>query len=295
MFNKSLFLNSGMTAMTRISIICENTVGRPIPALGEHGFACLLETGQSTWLFDTGRGECLLHNLAVLGHDLDSIKGVILSHGHNDHTGGLKALLQKIGTCKVVAHPGVFTRRYWQGVHERREISIPFEKADLVACGADFDWRTQFSKIDEKLFYTGVIPRRHNSECGDPHLVCCHEKEPGHCPDPFTDDAAVAVETARGLVIVLGCAHSGLINTVEYIRDQCGNPPIHALLGGTHLGPASEEQFEATIRYLDTLQFDRLGVSHCTGQLRSAQLYARYPNKVFFANVGSVLEVSDEP
>ena len=109
--------------------------------------------------------------------------------------------------------------------------------------------------------------------------------------DEFFDDAALAIETEKGLVILLGCAHSGLINTVEHFRRELGGLRIHAIIGGTHLGPASDEQFAATVDYLKRLDFDRLGVSHCTGQVRSAQLYVHFPNKVFFANVGSTLRV----
>ena len=103
--------------------------------------------------------------------------------------------------------------------------------------------------------------------------------------------SALAIETEKGLVILLGCAHSGLINTVEHFRRELGDPRIHAIIGGTHLGPASDEQFAATVDYLKRLDFDQLGVSHCTGQVRSAQLYVHFPNKVFFANVGSTLRV----
>ena len=84
---------------------------------------------------------------------------------------------------------------------------------------------------------------------------------------------------------------SALINTIEHFRRELGDHRIHAIIGGTHLGPSSDEQFAATVDYLKRLDFDRLGVSHCTGQIRSAQLYAHFPNKVFFANVGSTLRI----
>jgi 7,8-dihydropterin-6-yl-methyl-4-(beta-D-ribofuranosyl)aminobenzene 5'-phosphate synthase len=109
--------------------------------------------------------------------------------------------------------------------------------------------------------------------------------------DKFPDDAALAIETTKGLVVLLGCAHSGLINTIEHFRCKLRNPHVHAIIGGTHLGPAGDEQFAATMDYLTRLDFDRLGVSHCTGQIRSAQLYTRFPNKVFFANVGTTLKL----
>ena len=113
----------------------------------------------------------------------------------------------------------------------------------------------------------------------------------GWVADEFPDDAALAIETPKGLVILLGCAHAGLVNTVEHFRNGLGNPRIHAIVGGTHLGPASDSQLAATLNYLTGLDFDRLGVSHCTGQIRYAQLHARFPSKVFFANVGTTLKV----
>ncbi len=112
-----------------------------------------------------------------------------------------------------------------------------------------------------------------------------------YTPDLFEDDAALAIRSAKGLLVVLGCAHAGLINTVDYFRKELGEEKVHAIVGGTHLGPASDEQFEATVDYLAELNPDRLGLSHCTGLRRSSQLYSRFPNKVFFANVGTTVKV----
>jgi 7,8-dihydropterin-6-yl-methyl-4-(beta-D-ribofuranosyl)aminobenzene 5'-phosphate synthase len=113
----------------------------------------------------------------------------------------------------------------------------------------------------------------------------------GCSPDSFEDDVALAIKTTKGLVVILGCAHAGLVNTVEHFRRKLGVESVHAIIGGTHLGPASDEQFTSTVDYLASLNPDRLGLSHCTGQIRAAQLYARFPNKVFFANVGTTVKV----
>jgi 7,8-dihydropterin-6-yl-methyl-4-(beta-D-ribofuranosyl)aminobenzene 5'-phosphate synthase len=242
-------------------------------------------------LFDTGRGETLLHNLDVFNINPSQIDGVVLSHGHNDHAGGLFPLLQEIGSRPVHAHPQIFADRYWQGIHERREISIPYRREIMEEAGARFVWQESFAEIDAGLYFSGVIPRKHSLEIGDPHLVCC-DAAGNITPDAFNDDGALAVNTERGLVVLLGCAHAGLINTVEHFRQHLPGRPIYAIVGGTHLGPASDDQFAATLEYLDRLAFTRLGLSHCTGQIRAAQLHARYPNKVFFANVGSVMEVN---
>jgi 7,8-dihydropterin-6-yl-methyl-4-(beta-D-ribofuranosyl)aminobenzene 5'-phosphate synthase len=274
-----------------LSIVCENTVGRPISACGEHGFSCLVKTEAGSWLFDTGSGKTLLDNLDALELEADLIDAVILSHGHYDHCGGLLPLLHKIGPRPVYSHSQIFTERYWKGQHEERPVGLPVTRSKLESAGAMFQHLDSFTELSPGIYFSGTIPRLAPLEKGDAHLVRKPETGEGWSPDEFSDDAALAVMTSKGLVILLGCAHSGLINTVEYFRAELGMPRIHAIIGGTHLGPASDEQFAATVDYLKLLDFDRLGLSHCTGQTRSAQIYAHFPNKVFFANVGTTVTV----
>ena len=274
-----------------LAIVCENTVGRPIPACGEHGFSCLVRTDAGTWLFDTGSGETLLANLEVLELNACQIDAVILSDGHYDHCGGLLPLLQKIGPRPVFSHSQIFRERFWQGQHEERDISLPYNREDLELAGASFNHFDTLTEIAPGLHFSGTIPRLDPLEKGDPHLVLRSKDGEGWLADEFVDDAALAITTSKGLVVLLGCAHSGLVNTIEHFRRELGYPRIHAIVGGTHLGPASDEQFAATVDYLKRLDFDRLGVSHCTGQIRSAQLYAHFSNKVFFANVGTTVKV----
>lgn len=279
-------------AMTlQLAIVCENTVGRPISACGEHGFACLVQTCDGNWLFDTGSGATLLANLAALGHDAQKINGVILSHGHYDHSGGLLPLLKAVGPRPVYAHSQVFRERFWRGQYEQRNISIPCSRAALESAGASFNLLDAMTELAPGLYFSGAVPRIAVLETGDKHLVRRSVDGKHWELDEFPDDCALAIKSSRGLVVLLGCAHAGLVNTVEHFRNNLGNPRIHAIVGGTHLGPAGDEQFFATLDYLSHLDFDRLGVSHCTGQARSAQLYARFPNKVFFANVGTTVKV----
>jgi 7,8-dihydropterin-6-yl-methyl-4-(beta-D-ribofuranosyl)aminobenzene 5'-phosphate synthase len=275
----------------QLDIVCENTVGRPISACGEHGFACLLQTPAGRWLFDTGSGDTLLTNLAALDLEVRNLDGIIISHGHYDHCGGLLKLLRATGPRRIYAHRGIFGERFWKGQHEQRNVSLPFSREELEDAGADFVFMQEFTELAPGIHFSGEIPRIESQESGDPHLVTRSADGNSWAIDKFADDTALALDTAKGLVILLGCAHAGLINTLEWFRYNLGDRRIHAIVGGTHLGPAGDEQFAATVEYLRKLEFDRLGVSHCTGQIRAAQLYAQFPNKVFFASVGASLKV----
>lgn len=274
-----------MISSLRLTIVCENTVGGPLSLLGEHGFACLIDSPSGRILFDTGRGASLLHNLAVLGIKPTSIEAVVLSHGHYDHAGGLLPLLQQIGPRPVVAHRSIFTERYSIRDAQRRNLSMVATRQELESAGARFRFHDDCCEVFPHLWFSGHIPRTSDVETGDPNLVVARNGDSLQ-PDPFDDDAAVAMLTPQGLVIILGCAHAGLINTVEHFRKQLATPDVSAIVGGTHLGPAGEAQFAATCDYLARLDGTRIGVGHCTGQLRGAQLYSRFPDRVFFAAAG---------
>lgn len=279
-----------MAGSIRLTVVCENTVGRPLPLLGEHGFACLIDSPAGRLLFDTGRGLTLLHNLATLGIDPTSIDAVVLSHGHDDHGGGLLPLLQRIGPRPVFAHPGIFAERFFVKGEERRSIGLTVGRADLEAAGARFRLLDECTEIAEGLWFSGHIPRISPIEKGDPCLV---REDPGAgrmIADPFEDDAALAIDTPRGVVVLLGCAHAGLVNTVEHFGRHLERRPLHAVIGGTHLGPVGEPQFLATVDYLASLDTVQVGISHCTGQARGALLFSRLPGRVFFASAGSTLE-----
>lgn len=272
----------------RVTVLCENTVGRPIEAIGEHGFACHIETSAGSLLFDTGSGAGIKQNARVLGRDLAKLRGIILSHGHCDHTGGLADVLGLTGEIDVFAHPEVFAERYWAGEHERRAIGIPFRRTQLESLGARFHLRKDFFPVAPGVHFSGEIPRRTLFETGDPHLVA--PAGATFVPDPLADDISLVLETRKGLVVLLGCAHAGVVNILRQVTEHTGRDRIHAVIGGTHLSPASEKQFAGTVRALRDLKVEKIGVAHCTGLPRAAQLHGEFGSRVFFSSVGTVLE-----
>jgi 7,8-dihydropterin-6-yl-methyl-4-(beta-D-ribofuranosyl)aminobenzene 5'-phosphate synthase len=277
---------------TRITILCENSVARPGGLIAEHGFAALIKTPQDSILFDTGQGFGLLNNAREMNLDLQKISSVVFSHGHCDHTGGLPALLDHLQRpLKVVAHPDIFRARYWRSNFELRSIGMVAQRAELEGQGASFSLGCDFQQLTGNLYCSGEVTRRTDFEVGDPHLVI-PDGHGGYSPDPLRDDLSLALTTNKGLVILLGCAHAGVINIIEQFREKSGEERICALIGGTHLGPVSEEQFQATLAKLKRYRIGRIGLSHCTGLNRGAQLFQEFSGRSFFAAAGTVLEFS---
>ncbi len=275
---------------TRVTVLSENSVIKPMGLIGEHGFAALVERGDQKVLFDTGQGYALIHNARILGVDLEAIDTVVLSHGHYDHTGGLAELLKAGGRKRIFAHPGIFVSRYWEGPDGSRDpIGIPFTRAYLEGLGADFVLSKTPQVVVEGIVTTGEVPMETGFEKGDTTLFLCDEHGGGR--DPHLDDLSLVVEGESGLLVLLGCAHAGLVNILRFVQRQYPDKPIKAVVGGTHLGFSDEEQMQGTVDAMTGMGVEKVGASHCTGLAGSARLREALGDSFFFAGVGSVLEV----
>ncbi len=281
-----------MEARTRITILCENLVGRLV-GWGEHGFSVFIESAQGNYLFDTGNGHGIVANSLALGKDLKTIKKIFLSHGHQDHSGGLPEVLKLKGKVDVHVHPDVFIDRIHvfqeEGQEKKRFVGLPFKKTYLEFLGANFLFNKEFTEVEKKIFLTGEVPRRTAFE--KPDLRLFSEKDGKLGQDIFADDQSLAINTEKGLVLILGCAHSGLINIIHHVTGKTGKDKFYAILGGTHLDFLTPEQLEETIRMLKGMDVEKIGAAHCTGMRAAFRLHQEFGNRFFYGSVGSVLEV----
>ncbi|MBW2264227.1 MAG: MBL fold metallo-hydrolase, partial [Deltaproteobacteria bacterium] len=249
--------------LVRVTTLVENTVHRR-GLLGEHGLAFWIDTERRNVLFDTGQGLALQHNAQHLGLHMDSVEAVVLSHGHNDHTGGLSTVIQLAPQAIVYAHPAAFERKYVRRDDgTTRDIGVP-DPQSLDALRRAAAWIHAVKPLDVGggMFVTGPIPRPTRFEDTGGHFFL-----DGDCrtPDPLSDDQALFFASSQGTVVLLGCAHAGVINTLQYVRKLTRGSPIHAVMGGMHLKDVPLERIERTLEAFRQLEIERLGPAHCTG------------------------------
>jgi len=270
----------------RITTLSEDTVA-DINLLAEWGLSVLIETDEVNVLLDTGQGISASYNADILGIDLSKIDKIVLSHGHFDHTGGLRQILRKMRKeVEIIAHPDIWAAKYnrRQGQADRY-IGIPFMRQELESLGANFSLTTKSVKITNNIMTTGEIPMVTDFENIDSNLFV--KEDTGWQPDKLLDDQALIINTEPGLVVILGCAHRGIINTLYHAQQLTGVKVIHTILGGSHLIRASEERIRATIATLRELGVQRIGTCHCTGLAATRIIAQEFGDNFFFNNAGT--------
>ena len=277
-----------MSLTANITTLAENSVrGRGL--LAEHGLAFWVEVNGRFLLFDTGQGAVLSHNALGLGVPLGRAEAVVLSHGHYDHTGGLGDVLAAAPAASLCAHPAAFEAKYVRNADgTSREVGIPDAARRAVReHSGELRDTAGPTEVLPGVFVTGEVPRLTEYEdTGGPFFTDADCRQ----VDPLVDDQALFFASSSGTVVLLGCAHAGLVNTLHYVRELTGGRPIDAVIGGTHLATASRERMVRTIEELRRLDIHCLGPTHCTGPTANAQLWNAFPEAWVSCMVGVGLE-----
>ncbi len=270
-----------------ISTICENSAGG-LNVLGEWGLSMLLECDGLKILYDTGQGKTLINNALAMGFDLARLDKVVLSHAHFDHTGGLLPLLEnRKRETDIIAHPRVWDAKYGQrpSIGRREYVGIPFQRQLLETKGARFKLSAEPVWLSENIVVTGEIPFTNDYEHIDADLFVQEGDE--LLPDLVPDDQAIVVKTEAGLVVLLGCAHRGIINTVQYAQKLTGIDTVYAVMGGTHLLRTPATTLDIIMEAIKGFGLVRLGVSHCTGLSVAAYLSRELGDIMYFNMAGT--------
>jgi 7,8-dihydropterin-6-yl-methyl-4-(beta-D-ribofuranosyl)aminobenzene 5'-phosphate synthase len=280
--------------MLRITTLCENTTDN-IDVIAEFGWSALIEQDGFKLLFDTGLNMSVCRNAESLGVDLQQIDKIALSHGHPDHTGGLLPVLQRIKKpVEIFAHPDIWAVRHKH--QPRGEIfnGIPFQREILEGLGANFRLSDKPVYLTENILTTGEIPAVTDFEDIASSLPSGTRwtivQENAMHNDEMLDDQAILIKTERGLVIVLGCGHRGIINTILYAQSITGIKKVDTIIGGAHLLFAGPVRVNKTIAALKTMDIRQIGLCHCTGLPAVAKMVNEFGDRFIFNNAGNELE-----
>ncbi|MBN2401820.1 MAG: MBL fold metallo-hydrolase [Spirochaetes bacterium] len=277
---------------TRITVLCENSVYAPFRLIAEHGLSFFIENEDVT-LFDTGQGLGIINNMTVMGKDVRAIQRIILSHGHYDHTGGLFSVLEDHGSnILVFAHPAIFNGKYAHhtesGTLIERYIGLPKERMDYEKAGAEFNLINGYFPVTKNLSAISEIKRPSGWKCWDARLK--QKINDTIMDDPFLDDLSLLLETDSGPVVLLGCAHAGIIEILDDISSHTGYKEFFAVIGGTHLGTAPKEYVAKAFESVKQYKVKIIAPSHCTGFNIECLFAKEFKEKFRLASAGSVFE-----
>ena len=250
-----------------ITTLIENSLGEHTGLAIEHGLSFLVESGSHSILFDTGQSDRFIRNAEKLGKDLSLVRNVVLSHGHYDHSGGFRPFAERIGkgVLTLWTGSGFFDQKYGKSGLSLQYLGNDFTKEFLDS--HEVEHRTVFAgrtEIVPGIWIVNGFARMHAEEPVNPRFCKRITPDGSFQEDTFDDEVLLVVESKRGLVVIVGCAHPGILNMLDTVATLF-NQKVYALLGGTHLVEADQKRIGDTLRMFKEMDISVLGISHCSG------------------------------
>ncbi len=270
----------------RVTVLVDN-IANGNDLIAEHGFSCLIEADGHRILFDTGAKDALSKNSKSLGVDLSELDALVLSHGHYDHTGGLAAIVHRLGLLNVIVHPNILGPHRSRRTGHDRDIGTPRASRaalDLLHCM----FQQSAVEVVDGIWTTGEIPRT----TPETHSTGLYIDSAGIQPDLVLDDMALVLRHQQGLVVLLGCAHAGVPDTLAWVSQMFPGEPLLGLLGGTHLDGATSEAISAVTQVLQRSPLRFVAPGHCTGDAAKQALLTAFGTCYRHVCVGMQLDIN---
>ena len=241
----------------KLTVLVDNNTFIDEYYLGEPAVSYYIEDENTKILFDTGYSNIFIENAKKMNIDLNEINKIIISHGHNDHTGGLKYLSENImnKNIEIIAHPQCFNQKYFEDEY----IGTPVKKEKLEN-NFELNLCKEPVKISENIVFLGEIPSINEFE--DREAIGVYDSINGKIDDYVKDDSAIVYKCEKGLFIITGCSHSGICNIIEYAKKVCKQEKIYGVIGGFHLFDLNEK-LEKTISYFKENSLKEIYPCHC--------------------------------
>lgn len=276
--------------MIKIRTLIENNIDENKRLINEHGLSLLIEVNNKRFLFDTGQTSCFLSNANNLNIRLDNLDGIILSHGHYDHTGGIIDLLAQNPSVNNLYISKYFFNNKYKRLEDNsyKYNGVPFKKEDIEKLADIKLIDANIYKLTQDIYICSNFEMNNEYEkLKDSMLV---KTKSDYQIDDFKDEICMAINTDKGLIIIAGCSHRGIVNIITTIKNRL-NTNIRGVIGGTHLINCSKERLSFTIEALKKLNLEFLAVSHCTGDTNLSILKENFKDKFVLNNTGNTIVI----
>jgi 7,8-dihydropterin-6-yl-methyl-4-(beta-D-ribofuranosyl)aminobenzene 5'-phosphate synthase len=271
-----------MDCDTRITVLIDNKTSRP-DLDAEHGLSMWIEYKGNHILFDTGQSDKLIRNAEKLGIDLAQTDSIVISHGHYDHTGGLSAVLDIAAKAKIYLHPAAIEKKYSHKTATAKSIGMTATARKAIQ-SRNVIWTVAPAWLVPGLAATGQVPRNNDFEDVGGSFFLDEKRQKA---DELLDDQAMFIESAEDLIVILGCAHSGVANTLDYISKLAGNNKLHTVVGGMHLLNAGKARIAETIEVFKKYEVQKIAPLHCTGQNALDEIRKSFSGRFLSLETGS--------
>jgi len=275
----------------KITTLIEDNPSADTRLYTEHGLSLYMVIDGIKILFDTGKSGDFIKNAELLKIDLSKLDYVVLSHGHYDHSGGFRKLVDKVGTSyKLIVGEEFFYNKY--GLIEGdtyKYLGNSFDKEYIRQNNIQTKYiEEDIFHITENIIIFTNFKRINDFELPNKRFQIKQDKN--YILDNFSDEIVLTIKSEKGLFVILGCSHVGIVNILETIIERTGMP-VYGIVGGTHLIEADELRLNSTMNFFKEKDIHILGMSHCTGKNALVEIEREFGNRYLYNNTGNVIKI----